>query len=83
MHININKNFLYFDEYKVKCAIGKRGIGYKTKEGDLITPIGLFKVKFLLYRKDKIKQIKTKLKKIAIKKDMGWCDDQGRKIIIN
>ena len=79
MHININKNFLYFDEYKVKCAIGKRGIGYKTKEGDLITPIGLFKVKFLLYRKDKIKQIKTKLKKIAIKKDMGWCDDPRSK----
>ena len=45
----------------------------------MITPIGLFKVKFLLYRKDKIKQIKTKLKKIAIKKDMGWCDDPRSK----
>ena len=74
MHIKINKNYLTFKDYKVKCAIGKRGIGNK-KEGDLITPKGQFKVKFILYRKDKIKNIQTSIKKIAIKKNMGWCDD--------
>ena len=75
MHIKINKNYLTFKDYKVKCAIGKRGIGNKKKEGDLITPKGQFKVKFILYRKDKIKNIQTSIKKIAIKKNMGWCDD--------
>ena len=30
---------------------------------------------FILYRKDRIKKLQTKLKKIEIKKDMGWCDD--------
>ena len=75
MHIKINKNYLIYNKYKVKCAIGKRGIGNKIKEGDRITPKGQYKIKFILYRKDKINGIKTKLKKIAIKKNMGWCDD--------
>ena len=75
MHIKINKNYLMYNKYKVKCAIGKRGIGYKKKEGDLITPTGRYKIKLLLYRKDRIKKIQTKLKKIIIKKNIGWCDD--------
>ena len=74
MHILINKNYLIYNKLKVKCAIGKNGIGYKKKEGDLITPSGIFRIKYILYRKDRVK-IKTKLKKRAIKKDMAWCDD--------
>jgi len=79
MHILINKKYLTYNEYKVKCAIGKRGIGHKKKEGDLITPIGQYKITYLLYRKDRIKNIKSKLKKIIIKKNMGWCDDPRSK----
>ena len=75
MHILINKKNLIFNNYKAKCALGKRGIGYKRKEGDLITPKGTYKVKYILYRKDRVKKIQTKIKKIAIRKDMGWCDD--------
>ncbi len=55
--------------------MGKRGIGYKRKEGDLITPQGEYKIKYILYRKDRVKKIKTKFKKVIIKKNMGWCDD--------
>ena len=75
MHILINKNNLSFNDYRTKCAIGKRGIGIKKKEGDLITPKGEYKIKFILYRKDRVKKIETKIKKIVIKKNMGWCDD--------
>ena len=75
MHILINKNYLTYDNYKVKCALGKRGIGNKRREGDFITPRGNFKIKYILYRKDRIKRIQSKIKKIIIKKNMGWCDD--------
>ena len=68
-----------YNKYKVKCALGKRGIGTKKKEGDKITPKGRYNIKFLLYRKDRIKKIKTKLKKIIIKKNLGWCDDPNSK----
>tara|TARA_A100001015_G_C14920884_1_gene684269 strand:- start:662 stop:1162 length:501 start_codon:yes stop_codon:yes gene_type:complete len=79
MHILINKKFLTYDQYKVKCAVGKRGIGLKKKEGDLITPIGQYKIKYILYRKDRIKKIQSRLRKIIIKKNMGWCDDPNSK----
>jgi L,D-peptidoglycan transpeptidase YkuD (ErfK/YbiS/YcfS/YnhG family) len=75
MHILINKKYLTYNQYKVKCAVGKRGIGLKKKEGDLITPVGQYKIRYLLYRKDRIKKIQTKLRKIIIKKNTGWCDD--------
>ena len=79
MHILINNKFLVYQNYKVKCSVGKRGIGLKRKEGDLITPKGSFKVKYILYRKDRIKKIQSKVKKIKIKKNMGWCDDPKSK----
>ena len=78
MHILINKSYLTYNKLKVKCAIGKKGIGYKRKEGDLITPSGQYKIKYILYRKDRVK-ISTKLKKKIIKKNMGWCDDPDSK----
>ena len=83
MHILINKKYLTYNNYKAKCAIGKRGIGYKKKEGDLITPKGKYKIKYILYRKDRVKKFKLKLKKIIIKKNMGWCDDPNQINIIN
>ena len=79
MHIKITKKYLFFDKYKVKCAVGKRGIRKKKKEGDFITPIGTFKIKFIYYRRDKIKKLQTNLKKKPINKSMGWCDDPRSK----
>lgn len=79
MHIYINKKNLIYKNYKTKCAIGKRGIGYKKKEGDLITPKGKYKIKFLLYRKDRVKKVQSKIKKIEIKKNFGWCNDPQSK----
>ena len=79
MHILINKKYLTYNQYKVKCAVGKRGVNLKKKEGDFITPIGLYKIKYILYRKDRIKKISSKLRKITIKKNMGWCDDPKSK----
>ena len=75
MHISINNKYLFDGYYKVKCAVGKRGIGKKFKEGDEITPKGRYKVNFILYRKDRVSYLPTKISKYIIKKNMGWCDD--------
>ena len=72
-----NKNTLIFDEFKFKCVIGKRGITSKKKEGDLKTPKGLFSLGPLYFRKDRINNLETNLKKIPIKKNMVWCDDSS------
>ena len=75
MNIKLKKNFLYLDKYKIKCAIGKRGITSRKIEGDKKTPKGTFIFKSIFYRKDRILKIKSPLKKYIIKKNMGWCDD--------
>ena len=75
MHIFIKNKKLSIGSYKVKCAIGKRGIGLKKKEGDKITPKGKFKIKSILFRKDRIKSLKSNIKVKNITKNMGWCDD--------
>ena len=79
MNIIIKKHFLLYKGYKLKCSIGKSGITHSKKEGDLATPKGLFGLGLLYYRKDKIKLLKCKIKKKAIKKDMGWCNDSKSK----
>jgi L,D-peptidoglycan transpeptidase YkuD (ErfK/YbiS/YcfS/YnhG family) len=67
--------YLKYKKLKFSCALGKGGVKKKTKEGDNITPKGIFKIIKIYYRPDKIKKFKTLIKKIKIKKNMGWCDD--------
>jgi L,D-peptidoglycan transpeptidase YkuD (ErfK/YbiS/YcfS/YnhG family) len=74
--IIINKSgYIKYKNLKFKCSLGKAGIGKKRKEGDNITPKGKFKILKIYYRSDRIKKFSTNLKKIKIKKNMGWCDD--------
>ena len=79
MDIKLKNKFLYFNEYKIKCALGKRGITSKKIEGDEKTPRGTFTFKSIFYRKDRIPKINSVLKRIVIKKNMGWCDDTNSK----
>ena len=79
MNIELKNKFLYFQKYKLRCSVGKRGISIKKREGDKKTPKGEFKLKYILYRKDRVFKLKTKLKKIVIRKKMGWCDDPNSK----
>ena len=78
--IIVNKNgTLIHNKKRYKCALGKNGIAKRKKEGDKKTPAGLFSLGKVYYRKDKIRNLKTKLKKIVIKKKMAWCDDPNNK----
>ena len=73
--IIIEKDTLLYDEFKFKCSIGKNGKTSKKIEGDNKTPKGLYALGPLYYRKDRFPKLSTKLKKIEIMKNFGWCDD--------
>ena len=73
--IIIEKDTLLYDEFKFKCSIGKNGKTTKKIEGDNKTPKGLYTLGPLYYRKDRFPKLSTKLKKIEIMKNFGWCDD--------
>jgi L,D-peptidoglycan transpeptidase YkuD (ErfK/YbiS/YcfS/YnhG family) len=66
---------LKYQKLKFRCALGKAGVKKKIMEGDNITPKGIFKIIKIYYRSDKIEEIKTLIKRIKIRKNMGWCDD--------
>tara|TARA_B100001175_G_C18963603_1_gene381791 strand:+ start:21 stop:524 length:504 start_codon:yes stop_codon:yes gene_type:complete len=57
------------------CNLGASGVVYEKIEGDKCTPIGVFPIREILYRKDKIEFLNTKIKKTPIEKDFLWSDD--------
>jgi len=73
--IIIKKNTLLFDEFKFKCSLGKNGKTLNKIEGDNRTPKGSYGLGPLYYREDRIHKPLTKIQKIKIKKNFGWCDD--------
>ena len=75
-------HYLIFKKLKFRCSLGKAGIKNKIKEGDNITPKGIFKLLKLYYRADKIRKIKTSLKKTQIKKTWDGVTTQKANIII-
>jgi len=57
-----------------RCAIGPAGIGAKDREGDGVTPQGVFPIREIFYRPDRVKNIQTTLPLWKIARDDGWCD---------
>ena len=78
-----NKDTLIFGDFKFKCCIGKNGVTNNKREGDKKTPLGKFSLGDLYFRADKIKKLKTRLKCIPIRKNMGWCNDVKSKKFYN
>ena len=74
-----NKNTLIIDEFKLKCSVGKSGLNSNKKEGDHSTPKGLFNLRKLYFRKDRVGIPKCKINKKIIEQDMAWCDDPKHK----
>ena len=74
-----NKESLIFDDFIFRCAVGKKGISSRKKEGDFCSPRGSFNLGTVYYRSDRIRNVKTKLKLVKIKKSMVWCNDPKSK----
>lgn len=56
------------------CAIGSGRFSGTKREGDGATPIGLWPLRQVLYRPDRIGRPRTWLPVRAIKRADGWCD---------
>ena len=74
-----NKNTLIIDDFQLKCCIGKNGLKSNKKEGDRSTPKGLYNLKKLYFRKDRVGTPKCKIERENIEKNMAWCDDPVHK----
>jgi len=80
MIINLkNKDTLIVDEFRLKCCIGRANFKKNKIEGDGSTPIGIFKLGTIYWRKDRVPKPITKLTCKPINKTMGWCNDSKSK----
>jgi len=62
-----------------RCALGKGGViaAADKREGDGCSPLGVWPIRRVLYRPDRLEAPKTGLPVEAIAQDDGWCDAPG------
>ncbi len=58
-----------------RCAVGRGGLKHDKLEGDGATPIGLWPLRELLYRPDRLDLPACGLPARALRSNDGWCDD--------
>ena len=61
----------------LRCALGKGGMiaAAEKREGDGATPRGLWPLRRVLYRPDKLEAPRSRLAVAPIARNDGWCDD--------
>lgn len=64
-----------FGGLDLPCALGPAGFRLRKREGDNATPIGLWPLRAVLVRRDRLPPPRTGLPVFGISPDDGWCDD--------
>jgi L,D-peptidoglycan transpeptidase YkuD (ErfK/YbiS/YcfS/YnhG family) len=57
-----------------RCAVGRGGIAEKLREGDGITPIGVWPLRRVLYRADRMSAPRCVLPVTPLQPHDGWCE---------
>ncbi len=63
--------------HKVRCALGKGGVkpAAEKREGDGASPAGIWPIRYVFYRPDRVEAPDTALDVRTLSPDDGWCDD--------
>lgn len=64
-----------WDGRRLRCALGHGGIQTAKREGDGTTPAGVFAMRQVLFRADRLAAPSTRLSVMPLRRDDGWCDD--------
>jgi L,D-peptidoglycan transpeptidase YkuD (ErfK/YbiS/YcfS/YnhG family) len=60
---------------RLRCALGRAGVVGDKREGDGASPAGLWPMREVLFRRDRLGRIETALPVRALTPEDGWCDD--------
>jgi L,D-peptidoglycan transpeptidase YkuD (ErfK/YbiS/YcfS/YnhG family) len=69
--------WLVWNGQRVRCALGPNGIRADKREGDGVTPAGVYPMRRVLWRADRLARPETALPLAAIATQDGWCDAPG------
>jgi L,D-peptidoglycan transpeptidase YkuD (ErfK/YbiS/YcfS/YnhG family) len=62
---------------RLPCALGRTGISRNKREGDGATPAGIFPLRHVFYRPDRMAAPVTGLPVSPLRPGDGWCDAPG------
>ncbi len=68
---------LIFDGRDFRCAVGRGGRATKKHEGDGVSPVGLWPLRRVLFRADRLAKPKCVLPVQTLALNDGWSDDPG------
>ncbi|MDP3493367.1 MAG: L,D-transpeptidase family protein [Hyphomonadaceae bacterium] len=65
--------------HEVRCALGRSGVtpAESKREGDGASPIGVWRMRQVLWRSDRIAAPATRLPAVELIPEAGWCDAPG------
>ena len=71
-----SSGLLRYGQLQVRCALGKGGViaAAAKREGDGASPIGVWPIRRIMWRADKMNAPQTSFGVTAIQPDDGWCD---------
>ena len=74
--VDTDKRILAFGGHDYQCALGKNGAvpDCDGREGDSKTPLGTYKLRYGMYRADRIELPETRLVFWPLREDDGWGD---------
>ena len=69
--------------FAIACSLGARGITRDKTEGDRATPAGLWPLRRVFFRPDRLPPPRTGLPVVPIERSMGWADDPADPVSYN
>lgn len=70
-----SSGILSWRDRSVRCALGRGGVREDKREGDGATPLGVFRLRRVIYRADRVDVPASRLPVAAMTVQDGWCDD--------
>lgn len=74
---NMTVTTVVHGSYTIHCALGRAGVmdGSAKREGDGATPAGLWRLRHVFFRPDRMGWPDTRLPVAPLSNDLGWSDD--------
>ena len=74
-----SRGILRFEDREYPCALGCNDVQNTKREGDGATPAGIFFLRQVFYRADRLPPPTSGLPVRVLGPDDGWCDDPGHR----
>jgi L,D-peptidoglycan transpeptidase YkuD (ErfK/YbiS/YcfS/YnhG family) len=71
------KGMIRAGNLEIRCSLGRSGTSFLKREGDGATPAGVFRLRRLFYRSDRLTRPISRLSAGAIGPQDGWCEAVG------